>query len=331
MRILVVGDLHLYDKELRSTKGYVANNQVMLDNLYRYIEDDEGIKLVVFLGDIQHKTPKSLGESYKWRQWFKKLGQLMLSRYDGSYEVYPASTIEGAYPVYSLRGNHDNEVKQRRRDDFTFFDELLHEGLIQNPESIITPNSLLILNNYGEVQEVPNPIKQTIGLYHDLVYHDNSPSYVGLIKQTEPDSWIDGQTQLGNINLALVGHIHEPEPEVVIHNHLGQDVRMMQVGSMGRTSLTPENQRDVGYCALVDDESLAVERVEIPVLPAVDYFNLQELVNQQRTSDSYADFGLDIDEVNIEVYSVEDMISQSEASIEAKQLALELYRALDNN
>ena len=82
--VLFVGDLHLYDKEMVSTKGYVKSNEVMLDNLYQHILGNPHIKLVIFEGDIQHKTPIKIRETHKWRTWFRKLGQLMLERLDES-------------------------------------------------------------------------------------------------------------------------------------------------------------------------------------------------------------------------------------------------------
>lgn len=268
MSYFIIGDLHLYDREIRSTKGYLANNKVMLDNIYTYIEENEDIDLVIFLGDIQHRTPRQLSESYKWRQWFKKLGQLMKERWNDNYTVTP-ELEDHVLPVFSLRGNHDDEASQRRATDFTFFDELVSEGYLVNPERISTPDSEIIFHNYGQIQQVEPHTKPVLSLYHDLIYHTESGSYIDIIKESQPDTAYNGMEILDNVNLALAGHIHNPEPEVAVVTENGWNARFIQTGSMARTSMSEGHHRDFGVCYKIAD-NLTAERVDIPVLPIAE-------------------------------------------------------------
>ena len=78
--VLFVGDLHLHTRELRTTRKYVENNELMLNNLYNIVEEDENICMVVLLGDIQHKTPigkNTLKETTMWEDKLIKLGKLL--------------------------------------------------------------------------------------------------------------------------------------------------------------------------------------------------------------------------------------------------------------
>ena len=324
IKALWVGDLHLYDREMKTTKGMVKNNLVMLEGLYDFIEQDPEISIILFAGDIQHKTPRKLKESYQWRVWFKKLGHLMQSRWD-EHNLWEQVTIiyrdeppvMGAYPVFSLRGNHDSEVINRRQDDFTFFDELEQEGLIQNPKALITDTSYIDFRNYGEAdlvnegQDVP-----VITLLHDLVYHSQSKSYIDLIKQTQPDTSYDAHQVLLTTDLALVGHIHDPE-DVVTEQINGREVRILQGGSMGRTSATQVNYRDIGYTYTVDLDTLSLTKNEIPLLPYKEFFDIRDILKRTHKQDEFADFSLTLEDVEMSQYSVVESI-QAAVGVDAK-------------
>lgn len=337
--VLVVGDLHLYDKEMVSTKGYVKSNEVMLDNLYQHILDNPHIKLVIFEGDIQHKTPIKIRETHKWRTWFRKLGQLMLERLDESgldvqeiqRDELDSIEVDFSYPVYSLRGNHDVEVSNRSSKNFTFFDELLYEGLLKNPKGLVINDSIYIdFRNYGEADRFPDPLvtqnKRVMGVFHDTIYHTESPSYIGLLRDVSPDSAYDGHFNFKGLDLALAGHIHTPEPLVNVETESGV-VPYLQNGSMARTSFGGDNVRDVGYSVEVRLEDFNLNRIEIPILPVDEYFNLQRLANRNRNTPNYNDFNLDMAEVEDTTYSVEEAIRAMEGVPSAvKETALELLQ-----
>lgn len=337
--VLVIGDLHLYDREMSSTKGYVNSNMVMLDNLYSYIESNEHIKVVIFEGDIQHKTPVKIKESYKWRKWFRKLGQLMYERLDESgltLEIHERDDIESLgldfrYPVFSVKGNHDMEATNRSTRDFTFFDELLHEGYIQNPKGLTLNNDLYIdCRNYGEAaRELDTTLtegKRVIGLFHDTLYHNTSPDYLRLIRDVNPDNAYDAHTVLKGLDLALAGHIHDPETlEHVLAD--GTEVPYLQTGSMGRTSFGGGHLRDVGYVVEVDINTVEPLRVEVPILPVDEFFNLQRLASRNRDVVDYQTFNLDMDTVEDVAYSVEEAIlSMGHVPSEVKDMAITLLR-----
>lgn len=337
--IFVIGDIHLYDREMASTKGYLKANDVMLDVLYNHIVAHPDIQLVIFEGDIQHKTPIKIKEIHKWRSWFRKLGKLMSERTGSSgwdIEVHGRESlagveVENAYPVFSLRGNHDVEATNRSNKDFTFFDELLHEGLLQNPKGLtINGDTYLDFRNYGEADVFPDPEliygKRVVGLFHDTLYHRDSPSFIQMLREINPAQCYDAHEVFKGLDVAICGHIHNPTPLTQVERESGSTT-YLQTGSMARTSFGGDNVRDVGYSATIRLADLEVTPVELAILPIDEFFNLQRIANRNRDTPSYEDFNLDMEDVEDTTYSVEEAIRAMEGVLPAvREAALNLLQ-----
>src|SRR5699024_5745549 len=91
--------------------------------------------------------------------------------------------------VVSLRGNHDDEIFNRRKNDYTFFDELESERLIANPEQVIFEDNgnavVFDIRNYGDAGRIlPTELQDkalTIALTHDNIMTEHSDEFVKLI------------------------------------------------------------------------------------------------------------------------------------------------------
>lgn len=335
-KLLWIGDLHLNDREMTSTKGMVANNKVMLDQIYQTVLSDEDILIVLFAGDIQHRTPQKLKMAYEWRQWFKQLGELMRERWDDvGYQPLIIDRDETTLnaddihsPIFSVRGNHDWEIRQRRRDDFTFFDELLTEELLHNPLVIEDEYTLIELRNYGEGQQEVLLTDSQLGKFqiialHNLVYHSQSKRYIELIKDTQPEQAYSIETvyrtQTSGPQLLLQGHIHDPEDmvELTLNGHM---VYHYQTGSLARTSTGGSNMRDTGRVVKVQlpDDTVTemgrpeVETIELNLVPQSEYFDLQSIIKRQQMEEDYSDFNLSMGEYETSQYNIRDSILQME-------------------
>lgn len=313
MKMLEVGDLHLDTKEIRSTLKLVDNNVVMLKGIYDYLVADEEIKLLTFLGDIQHKIPQgknTMKETDLWKYWFRKIGRLMAGRFPAdavrileTLEEDDTSSMEmildgEIYPVFTLKGNHDvdNEV------DYTFYDSIVNEGLLINPEGLVIEGTTQInFHNYGFAEteyQREDGVTQVIGLYHDVIATEESPFWVGTHPAYPVDKILDG------IDLGVIAHIHSNSDPIFVETESGGEAVAWTLGSMGRTAFSAGQIRDVGYCALIDtDDITQLGLVEIDVIPQGVYFNFkgEMLVREQRKS--YADFNLGLDDVVVRQYT----------------------------
>ena len=312
MKVLHVGDLHLDTKEVRSTKKLVENNEVMLKGIYDTIVADEEIELLIFMGDIQHKIPtgkNTLMETTKWKSWFKKIGEVMKERYQSDRVKVIEPKKEGKdslskkiekgeiYPVFTLRGNHDidNEIP------YTFYDNVVDDGLMCNPERLVIDGETQYnFYNYGEADKTikkKKGVKQVIGLYHDVVVTEESPFWVG------KDPAYPAETILEGIDLAIIGHIHSNSDPIYVETESGQSVAWT-FGSMGRTSFSEGQIRDVGYCALVDTEDITqLGLVEVEVIKGVEYFNMKAELKKRENKREYKDFSLKIEDGHVRTHT----------------------------
>lgn len=340
-KALVVGDLHLHDKEMKSTKKMVENNEVMLSNIYDTLVADTEIKLLIFIGDIQHYTPRNLGVLSKWLDWFRKFGELMLERTPHNLKVVERPGVVSPafkYPVFSLKGNHDSEIRTRSASDFTFFDMLLKNGLIQNPKGLVFNDGPQLVyydfRNYGDaLQSLPSQIDENyivVALFHDVLMHEHSPSWMTLA--LDESHTYPAKDCLVGVDFGVLGHIHDPEDIVEVLTDDGETTPLWQLGSMGRTSTGSTNFRDVGYCLTIDTSNeIDVNRLEIPVIPAAEYFDFSTKLVKERQKNAYKDFNLNMETLEISQKSIYDDILETDIESSVKDAAIAILKRVDDN
>jgi len=329
---------------MKSTKGALKNNQVMLDSIYKKVEEDIEIGLVIFLGDIQHSTPRDIKQVSEWRRWFVKLNKLMLDRNLTNVNLrYPDDKkYKNDIRVVSLRGNHDDEIFNRRKNDYTFFDELESERLIANPEQVIFEDNgnavVFDIRNYGDAGRIlPTELQDkalTIALTHDNIMTEHSDEFVKLI--VEESGGYEAEEIAIGCDLMINGHIHTKyEPQAVTVRETGKPVIFMVNGGLARTSLAQDNLRDIGYGLLLDtsEEELDIQEVEFDVLPYREYFDLIGYQHKQRLNQATKDFSLGLDEQTvINQEDLEQTIRENrQYSNQAREKALEYLQLVDND
>lgn len=308
--VLFVGDLHLSTRELRTTRGFVQTSRDMLDNLYTYIKDNPAINLVIFLGDIQHRTPSgknTLLETTYWKDKLREIGELMLSR-GAKVKVqmrqkglkYDELLAEGkVYPLFTLKGNHDEDGDV----GYTFYDECINEGLLVNPLILLKGYTQYNFHNYRESGlELPKikGVKRVVGLYHDTIPVENGMSWMNFDAKLKK---LNVAKIMSRVDLAVVGHIHMMIPPEYVE-YSDEQIRTYQphnprpliwyVGSMGRTATDKGQIRDYGWCGLVDNNTISdYGSVEIPLMSAEDYFDLNRALREKTRRKDFKDFRLD--------------------------------------
>ena len=344
MKTLIVGDLHLMYREMKSTRGAVANNKVMLDAIYQRVEEDEEIGLVIFLGDIQHTTPRDIKQVSDWRRWFIKLNKLMVTRNTTPINLrYPEDKKnKNDVRVISLRGNHDDEIFNRKPTDYTFFDELESEGLIGNPEQIFFEDDghavVYDIRNYGHADRVlPASLQDkalVVALTHDTIISEYSDEWLQLLVE-ESGGYRVEDIAVG-CHIMINGHIHTKYPtQPVSVTETGEPCIFMIAGSLARTSVTQDNLRDVGYGLTLDtsEDEVDVEEIEFDLLPFKEYFDLRGYQHQQALNQSTRDFSLGLDDQTvISQEDLEQTIRENrQFSNRAKEKALEYLVLVDND
>lgn len=331
-------------REMKSTRGAIKNNKVMLDSIYKTVEEDSDIGLVVFLGDIQHNTPRDIKQVSDWRRWFIKLNWLMSDRTGVKVNLrYPEDKeYKNDTRVISLRGNHDDEIFNKRKNDYTFFDELESEGLIANPEQVIYEENgeavVLDIRNYGHADRIlPESLQNkalTIALTHDSLMTEYSEEYIKLI--VEESGGYDVEDIAKGCDILINGHIHKKaEPQAVTVRETGKPVIFMTCGSLARTSLAQDNLRDVGYGLTLDTsgEELDVQDIEFELLPYIEYYDLKGYQHKQKLNQASKDFSLGLDENKvINQEDLEQTIRESrQYSNQVREKALEFLEMVDND
>lgn len=318
-----MGDIHLYDRELKSTKGYVKSNDVLLDNLIAFIKDNEEITAIILSGDVQHKTPQNIQLMAKWRSKFKEMGDILGSRgfWENVTEIQGKN--EGAPPIFSLRGNHDFEIEQKQANDYTFFDDLLQEKLIHNPRLIKLNNIALDFRDYGNEEDIytkEDPDEYLISMFHNFVlFGDDNNESAYSVATHAPES-----------DIIILGHIHTAEdPKQGTHAN-GKRFHYLVPGSLARTQTDKRNFRDTGNIVVLDLNTKGYETVELDLLPFTELFDFAKITrNRNRTSPENLILDLDNIDICTEEFNVSELIEAMDIKEELKELAINLYEQVD--
>lgn len=323
LKHLTVGCVHLYDREMRTTKKMVENSRVILDEIYNFLKENEDIVLFTINGDLQHKTPTNKfnrKEVFYWRNKIRQIGELMSTRFKKlkGYQVVGVSdevkkglkdgTIN---PIFTTKGNHDidNELK------YTFYDELLDEGLIVNAKGLLVKtdvgNTFFSFRNYGtENRKIPKFKKptQVIGLEHNDILHEESSLWK---VPNAKEKFLQAQDVVKDTDVVIMHHIHEKIDPLKITQKDGTESILWQVGAIGRTSFTDESKRDVGYGAVMEFGDIEnFYPVEFDLIPYKEYFSYAKAVKQKQYDKEYKDFTLGVQDYEIQSTSYKDDILQ---------------------
>lgn len=316
MKLFNVGDMHLRAEEMRFTVKMKDNNEVMLKNLVQEVREDPTIGLVILGGDIQDKTPSDMREVALWRKYFRELGKIMKERINlnafkfvGLDKKTQAGLKNGTiYPVIACRGNHDHEkVLKNEETQYTFFDELVEEGLIINPQGVAFKENgqkyYIDIRNYGQAdRKLPKTVTDkpddwfVMVVFHDNVLMPESPLW--LLKSKGKDGVYNAEEVMEGVDVGFLNHIHEKVDPIFIEKPNGKTGVLWQYGSMGRMSFKQENLRDVGYCGLYDTENKDIfGSVEIDVIPAEEYFSYEKAMQVKQRETDYKNFSLQMETV----------------------------------
>src|SRR5699024_10174553 len=248
MKHLTVGDLHLYDREMRSTKKMIENSSVILEELYDFLIENEDVVLLNINGDIQHTTPINKykrKEVAKWRNMFRKIGQLMKERFRENVKGFKLVGVDkettkefkvgNINPIFTTKGNHDidNELGHK------FYDELIEEGLIINVEGLLVnvedKKTFFSYRDYATMQRTLRKLRRDTDIiaieYKYILEDDSCCWYVNDVD----DKFIKVEDAVKETDVTILEHLHDKIEPLYIGEE-GKATVLWQVGSMARTA-----------------------------------------------------------------------------------------------
>lgn len=337
---LDIGCMHLYDKEMRSTQGMIKNSRIILDQIHQYLIDNEDIILLNINGDIQHKTPtsKNREEVAYWRKKFREIGELMQQRFK-KFKGYSLVGVDEQTkqdfkngrinPIFVTRGNHDTE----KGDIHTFFDDLVMEGLVIHAKGLLvqteTERTFFQYRDYDtKNRKIPTFKQKTniIALEHNNILHEESSLWK--VPNAE-DKFLKAEDVVKGTDVVILHHIHESvDPLYITEKNI-----LWQPGSVGRTSLTDDAKRDVGYGALMKFNSITeFKRVEFPLMPFLEYFSYKKMVKKKKYENEYENFDLKMGDYEVKATDYkEDINAFPDVEEEVKKYAIHIMELIEAN
>lgn len=207
-RPLVVGDLHISDRDSKVHKNYLevcVNHLTEIVNVVR----KKNITHIFFLGDLIGRTTERNLQNRETLMYMMKVLQTLNALTNGN--------------VFSVRGNHDFGT------NLTDFEIFVSLGLIKVSSHVDVGSIRFHLVNYGELRRPLDihPEFYNVALTHDEIHIAGVTSW--FIRSSEA---VDLETldNFYGVDLVLGGHIHKPSPKIVETQIKDKTISLMYLG-----------------------------------------------------------------------------------------------------
>lgn len=325
------GDLHLFNRNIRSTMTMADSSTLMLESLYNEVVAHPEIDILNLMGDIQHLIPQgktALKYTDMWSEWLIKIGAEMTSRFDTTKylivdrngESLNEKILNGdCFAFFTIKGNHDFDDEV----DFTFYDQLVKQGIVCEPEYLICLEDCVQFNyhHYHEADRViqrQEGVQKVVGLYHDNIDYPEMPFWMGL-----NENGYRAVDVFNGVDVAVIAHIHKQYDPIFITTSDGTRCLVYVQGSMGRTQFAEGQIRDVGYTSVIDTTDLTrIGTLEVPLTPKEQYFNYRQAVVEQTQRRDFSQFSLNISEIQSDITDVRDEIRALDIDDDVKELSI---------
>lgn len=293
--VYVIPEPHIWDKSFENRWSYVNEISGYLNEIISRIASESGEKIIIFPGDVFHRSYKSLSGLIDSINLFSRLNDIT----DGN--------------VYSCVGNHELTYSSNNpfwmmchdsTDRFGSFHSLSGYGTvspgIKVADSLAVGKTLFVFGHYGRTDfgEDYSSFSNIVYISHnsisakeimdDLVlsYHRNiKPEYLNV-----QDIRSKGSIPLSDkVSHVFVGHMHSAYGKYTVEECIqGVDMHfdLLNLGSLGRTSITEIDDADltrtIPHFIFSEDGSYTYEPFDI---------KLQErasLVNEDKVTASHA-------------------------------------------
>lgn len=318
-RVLVYSDLHL------SSKNYGAHNDYPKDSLETLgLILNEARKFqpthIIGLGDLTYGRFQSLDFRFQVERVFSELYDICNGRH------------------YQLKGNHDTAGY-----GMTEYEYYIQKGTMKPAENFTIGNCHFTLVNYHDFKAPVNfgPKAEDVNILcmHDFFKFADTdlPNY------GEPYI-LDNFTQWFGVNYIIGGHIHTSTLFSGYITNLDQqsgqtfasEVLVDYPGALSRPSYREGHMDTIGHIVEItvyDDGSVKYDRLDIPLKPIEEVFNLskkeadKEKASSKQAHVDISDIVTNLDRHNRNLGNPEDIIEHLDGvKEEYKQKAIELLK-----
>lgn len=318
-----ISDLHLSDRELSTTTKLVDNSLLILDRIIDVLEQNTNIHSVIFLGDIQHRTPSNRRTVVKWVQRFNRIREILEPRRPTS--AYTIKDFESRvqttdyHPLITIKGNHDIDKQGR----YTLFDELIDLEVIAQYDCFVYDNTCYYLHDYDDTTY--NYDDTMTGIDHHVLVTHNTFIFPGA------DHWIlnnESHQDPDDVphDLVVIGHLHSN------YGLFESDTTALWVpGCLARTSQVRDvsQQRDFGTSGIIANDTKQLFLLETPLISYREMFKTEETQRRQNRERALEDFSLNLDVTSVTYDTYETTIQNANSPQEVKDKAIGILNALE--
>ena len=270
--MIIIPEPHISSTNIESRSDYLGEIKDYLNSIKMFIEQDNQIAFVTFVGDVFNRGFTDIDEYFYWIDWFNGLDSLLSNR-DGC--------------IYSVIGNHELSFSKGNpfwrlvsRRDGKYLTECKWDNRSAFPvglKSLITVCDFVDLENvsiffchYDKIQNCENLVMEHIKQYGEernriCISHNSIISHeiANVLRENygrDPLTHFIQHEQISSYELftkfdaVFNGHMHKAFSNFTITDEVTEhETLLYYLGSLGRTNSDEVNDRDLKrVCPIID-------------------------------------------------------------------------------
>ncbi len=208
-RVLIITDVHLRDVDFKTLKGYKSAVESLFMDTFIPLIDEKNITDVIYAGDLVDKGYRVLGAAFAHEQMIRRVKEHISNHY---------ALVLGNHFFIEMLSNPELYWIQPHPIYKPIEKVYNTKPLLETPDKIIINKTQISLFHYNKTNKNYTRKREAGINYHIGIYHDDVCVPISVRKSLGITAVSSSTNIFDNIDLAIHGHIHTPQPVTYVNN-----------------------------------------------------------------------------------------------------------------
>lgn len=285
-KAIVIPEPHISSTNIESRKDYIGEIKEYLWSIEKYVENNEDINNMIFVGDVFNRGFTDIDEYFYWLDWFMKMNSLLSDR-DGS--IYSAVgnhelSFSKSNPFWRFTSSNDSGYDTQCKWNSKSAFPIGMKSIIKVKDIVEFDDVSVFFCHYDKISECVDLLNKHIDEFgedrHRVCISHNSiiSNEIAnvLIKNYGRDplthfiqhEQISSYDFYNRFDYVFNGHMHKAYSSFIINDELrNRTTKLFYLGSLGRTNSEEVNDYDLKrVCPVIDLNNFDVKLLTINLL-----------------------------------------------------------------
>lgn len=314
--LIIIPDLHLFDKNLGSCVDYVGDMIYYMNIIRDKIKSIEGDKIIIFSGDIFHSSFTDIDMYFFWVDYIRDLRNDCVEMFAtlGNHE----KTYYKSNPFWRLMKTIGSTFVKSIKDKVC--EPMGQTNILNVVDAIAVENCCISFGHHGYTPKPNKTYKKNVLVSHNSVISKEISSVLKNKYDRDPlegfidYSYINNTNPFEGFDYVYNGHMHKAFSQFTIENEETGDLTKLQyLASIGRTNKLEYNDLDLTRLIpvlYVRDGVIEEHDFEFNLKTVAESLDLNEVEKKKKKSDLDKEYKRVCKSVSVDFDPIEELKNQ---------------------